>query len=231
MAREVVLVEWCDVCLADASHTEAHWTSVIRIGDVERELMLCEPHFEQLIGELPLVLEKVGTRVEVPAPHTRKRREPGEPKQKKNSARDCPICGTTRSSGPTIAVHIFRDHLGGSRPVAPTNCPDCDWVPKPDAKNRMSAIGKHRQVMHGFDPIAEAMAAYDAAQHPYDVPVTRKPEMLSQVEAAQRAGVNKDVIHGCVRRGTLASTHTEDGHVRISSADLEEWVASRHLVD
>jgi predicted RNA-binding Zn-ribbon protein involved in translation (DUF1610 family) len=240
MARQVVVVEWCDPCLADESEVPASWSAVIRIGDLERELMLCEQHYGEIIGELPQLLEKFGTQVEPPAPY---RRRPTEEQEfaKPAKVRQCPVCGVTRSSGPTVANHIWRQHIGRDRPAAPAACPDCGWTAEPDAKNPTSAVGKHRQSAHGFDPLAEAAAEYEAMktqrEHPYDVAVTRKrtppelaPELLSELEAAKRAGVNKNVIAGCVRRGTLRSYHTPDGHVQISVLDLAEWAAEREIV-
>jgi hypothetical protein len=232
MARQVMVVEWCDVCLGADLHVAATWTAVIRIGELERELMVCEDHYHTVIGELPLLLEKFGTRLDAPPPHTAKPREPGlvTKRRKKYQEVACPVCGITRSSASVVADHIFRDHIGRTRPAAQTVCPDCDWTPKPTAMNPRSAVGKHRQVMHGFEPVTDAMAALLAYQSPViDAPVVEEPGTVwfSQAEAAVRAGVNRDVIQGCVRRGTLASIHTDDGHIRISEAALVQWIRER----
>jgi hypothetical protein len=235
------VITWCDRCHHQGKlQSPAAATVALRIGATVGGLDLCEPCQKEILGEVEQLLAEYGAPLEVPhGGKVKAAKAADEPGPLRSYERRCPICGVTRSSGTTVAAHMWRDHIGRERPARPEVCPDCGWHPIGSDKPS-SAVGKHRQSVHGMDPITEATQMYEAFRSKR-VAVARKPTprepqpeepepaavLLSPAEAAKAAGVNKNIISGCVRRGTLPSVRTATGNVRIDAAELAKWAAAR----
>lgn len=146
MAREVVTVisVWCDVCLRRANErTPATFDSVIEINGQRRQLMLCEAHEKEIIGQLPELLLEYGDR----SIHVANAPKIGRPP--KSSHRDtneelwpCPVpgCDHNASKRSNLSAHVRRMHntslsaLGvtSRREETPRPCPinGCEYVGK-----------------------------------------------------------------------------------------------------
>ena len=102
MPRELKVIEYCDVCIKDeGAKVDSVYTDTITMGGVTRDLMLCGPHRDKLIGELPEQLALYGVRPDSSAaPITR---VPGD-------VPPCPICSRELTTKGSLRVHMDNLH-------------------------------------------------------------------------------------------------------------------------
>jgi uncharacterized C2H2 Zn-finger protein len=103
MATEtrVLIDTWCDTCLMrDDQRVEATWSETISFGRLTRHFDLCGSCRDKLIGELPEMLERYGTKS---MPGEQRRAMSGDGMQ-------CPKCGGEFDSRQSLASHVRGSH-------------------------------------------------------------------------------------------------------------------------
>ena len=159
--KEIKIVAWCDNCAAD-DRKEAATTSVtLTVGPRGAPLTidLCDTCHEAMITPVTALLTEYGQAENPAAEQPAAVPSPGKKPRPRNRA-TCPLCPATRSASWVVADHVWRDHVGQPRPAAPTVCPDCGYTAE-HTKTPTAAIGRHRANLHGYDPLAEALARYE----------------------------------------------------------------------
>jgi hypothetical protein len=170
--KEVKILAWCDSCAADDRREAATDSATVTLGPRGKPLTLdlCDTCHEAMIQPLSALLAEYGQNetgaIDKPVVVSTPKASSGRERS------TCPICSVTRSAAWPLAAHVWRDHLGKERPPALRTCPDCDFAPPADSRKPAAATGRHRANVHGYDPLAEALALY--RQKTGDVP-ERKP--------------------------------------------------------
>jgi len=160
--KEVKVLAWCDHCASTQQRVPATLSATAAIGASGEALTLdlCDACHENIIAPLAALLAEYGA----PASATVEALptlDQKAPRQRERST--CPVCSTTRSAAWVLAAHVWRDHIGQERPAAPSSCPDCDYVPPPGTQKPTASVGRHRSNVHGYDPLAEALALHQGA--------------------------------------------------------------------
>lgn len=158
--KEVKILAWCDHCASDDRREPATDSVTMTFGHGKPlTLDLCDRCQQMIITPLVELLDDYGQ----PEPAAvEKPSVVSHPKTSSVRLRStCPVCSATRSAGGALIDHIWKDHLEQVRPPAPHVCPDCGFVPPPDSKRPGAAVGRHRANVHGYDPVAEALALYE----------------------------------------------------------------------
>lgn len=162
--KDFIVQTWCDLCYDDDPDGQRiaatdHIVGCIVVNNqtkpVLMELDVCDRHAKELdkleatFGRMGVPLVGKGAQgrmppLAIPQPSTGYVAKRG----------DCPICGNgmTRAG---ITNHIWNVHIQQPRSV-PDSCPDCDVT-----FDSSVGLGKHRSAVHGYDPIAEAVAVYE----------------------------------------------------------------------
>jgi excisionase family DNA binding protein len=216
--REIVVTSYCDRCAGDGAREPATETFTVGIAPGERPgrphlIELCERHGKELYELTALVVEH-GMPTEKLAPAERTTRA---------IPSVCPVpdCGRELPTRKALSDHLRHTHkttLGAVTPGStarqnkPATCTVCGFVAASG-----TGLSAHTRVAH---PTPEEEPEPEPEPEP-------APESLTTVQAAKQTGVSRDVIVGCVRRGTLRHTRTADGNIRIAPADLAEWLANR----
>jgi hypothetical protein len=187
MPRELKVIEYCDVCLTEeGAKVDAVYSDTITIGGATRDLMLCGPHREQIIGDFAELLVKYGVR---PATN-------GEPSAVISAdIPPCPICrkiGITTKTG--LKGHMFGQHgadvndfLPGfiasrtpkvsAAPVGGRACPHCPRV----IGGTIGALHNHIKTKHADDYPAFLM------DHPLTHKAADSRERRAKARAARTA--------------------------------------------
>jgi hypothetical protein len=169
--KEVKIIVWCDSCAGSERRTPATVSSTVSFGQSEPLMLdLCDACHSSVVVPLVQLLDEYGQpAVTIDKPTVV--RAPGKISRSRGTL-ICPICSVTRSASNVVAEHIWRKHLGEERPPAPSVCPDCGYTPEAGLQRPTAAVGRHRANVHGYDPVAEAMAQY---RERAGEPPTRKP--------------------------------------------------------
>lgn len=165
--RRVEITAFCDACDADETETPATTTyTVAAVGGeaseravlaAVRTLDLCERHTRE-VEAVRLLASEHGARLGT-GPGVATRFEPRDPG---NPLTACPLCETSGAGRSAIVQHVWKHHVGQPKPTPPTMCPDCNFGHRRGEPKSTGSVGVHRAAAHGFDPLAEAVAAAKA---------------------------------------------------------------------
>lgn len=148
MARETVVLRWCDPCMLDGKgRVEA--THTYTVGIVEGEsrpqlylLEVCDEHDTAVLDLRKVVTDSA------PVPP---REQPAAP-VRVNPQTECRVCGATISRGGLVG-HVWSAHRRGQQRAEPgmTKCPECRQ--NFDTSLRMHG---HRKAEHGRTQLDDA---------------------------------------------------------------------------
>jgi hypothetical protein len=133
MARELVVKDWCDVCLTDDDRrTEGQPFVYGSSPAAVVEVVLCSQHAGQVtVTDLPGIADKYGTKPDQPDG----RQKPPKAVQAGSNWQDkfpCPVCGTSYNRF-YMSSHLRRTHETSLTDIAGIKkgrdgkliCPDC----------------------------------------------------------------------------------------------------------
>lgn len=202
--RRVRIEKFCEPCWIDGEREEPathSFTVAISVGEARpvdaRVVDACEVH-AKLVEELRLLARDHGSPLVdgYPTAEAPRRRPPSA----LNRSRQCPVCGQDRSS---LAKHVWDVHIGKTeRPPSPVVCPDCGFTPADDIEQPQASVARHRMSIHGLDPVAEAVKAYERHQvqpvrpQPQRKGSVRCPECGQGFSRPQGLGMHRLKTHG-----------------------------------
>jgi hypothetical protein len=141
VAREVVVQEWCDFCIARGNRVLATWAQDVQIGkSKKRRLAGCNMDYEKTIKPFMDALMEVGTPALSDTP------EENKPLPEFGGRVPCQYCA--RPIHPHgMTIHIKKKHPEqlGITPTASLTCPECgrDDIKAPQG------LGAHMRHAHG----------------------------------------------------------------------------------
>lgn len=163
MAREVIVMTWCDVCLAEdvqEDATELPPLLIPELGTKPRTMALCEVHLKEVYEPLVSLLREHGQMVDADGNHTGPRgkykkagKSTAAPAASSPAAADedgCPVdgCDYVAPNRSSLRSHVRRRHdvtlselLGEEQPY---ECPECGLK-----SSRPQGLAAHRRKVHG----------------------------------------------------------------------------------
>lgn len=120
MVREIVTIDWCDLCMRDGERERVEESHRLVIDGKSFNVDLCANH----VGEFKAFVDLVTI---ASAQHSDPAMPGGKPAGGKASkhVRPCLLCGTQLTSTSGLATHVEREHGISPREMFGDTCPLC----------------------------------------------------------------------------------------------------------